>query len=85
MKVWAQESFPTLLRSTVQGFVIAFARVAAAAVALVTPVLMHTPNLAYTLIAVVVAIGLVAGWLGFRHSRFNAFTDETKTVTEDAS
>jgi inositol transporter-like SP family MFS transporter len=80
MKVWAQESFPTLLRSSVQGFVIAFARVVAALVALVTPVLMHTPNLAYLLIAIIVAIGLVAGWLGFHRSRFDAFEEETEMV-----
>ena len=76
MKVWSQESFPTLLRSTVQGYVIAVARVVAAAVALVTPVLMHTPGLAYLLIATVVAIGLGCGWVGFRRPRFDAFAEE---------
>jgi len=76
MKVWAQESFPTLLRSTVQGYVIAVARVVAAAVALITPALMHTPGLAYLLIATVVAVGLACGWLGFRRPRFDAFSEE---------
>jgi MFS transporter, SP family, inositol transporter len=76
MKVWTQESFPTLLRSSVQGYVIAAARVIAAGVALVTPVLMHTPGLAYALIALVVAAGLACGWAGFRHSRFDAFSEE---------
>lgn len=76
MKVWAQESFPTLLRSTVQGNVIAVARVIAAAVALFTPALMRTPTLAYALIAAVVALGLACGWFGFRHSRFDAFAEE---------
>ncbi|WP_241155554.1 MFS transporter [Brachybacterium sp. EE-P12] len=77
MKVWSQESFPTLLRSTVQGYVIAIARVIAAAVALVTPTLMHTPGLAYTLIAAVVAIGLACGWAGFHRPRFDAFAVES--------
>lgn len=76
MKVWSQESFPTLLRSTVQGYVIAVARVVAAAVALITPGLMHTPGLAYFLLAVVVAIGLACGWIGFRRTRFDAFAVE---------
>ena len=81
MKVWSQESFPTLLRSTVQGYVIAVARVVAAAVALITPGLMHTPGLAYFLIAVVVAIGLACGWIGFRHPRFDAFSEEEAPAT----
>lgn len=76
MKVWTQESFPTLLRSTVQGNVIAIARVIAAVAALFTPALMNTPGFAYALIGLVVAIGLLCGWLGFRKSRFNAFADE---------
>ena len=81
MKVWSQESFPTLLRSTVQGYVIAVARVVAAAVALITPGLMHTPGLAYFLLAVVVAIGLACGWIGFRRPRFDAFAQEEDPAT----
>lgn len=84
MKVWAQESFPTLLRSTVQGNVIAVARVIAAGVALFTPVLMHTPALAYALIAAVVVLGLTCGWFGFRHSRFDAFAEEGRHTTAEA-
>jgi len=37
LKVWTQESFPTLLRSTAQGTIVSVARVLAAAIALVTP------------------------------------------------
>ena len=37
LKVWTQESFPTLLRSTAQGTIVSVARVLAAALALVTP------------------------------------------------
>ncbi|MGP9536380.1 MFS transporter [Brachybacterium sp. AOP43-C2-M15] len=82
MKVWSQESFPTLLRSTVQGYVIAVARVIAAGVALMTPALMNTPTLAYSLLAAVVALGLACGWAGFRHPRFDAFAEETETDPE---
>jgi len=39
-KVWAQELVPTLLRSTAQGLTIAFARLAAALFAFVTPTLL---------------------------------------------
>lgn len=39
-KVWSQELFPTEHRSTAQGVTIAFARVVAAAVALVTPLVV---------------------------------------------
>lgn len=84
MKVWTQESFPTLLRSTVQGAVIAGARIVAAGVAIVTPTLMHTPKLAYSLIAAVVAAGLLVGWLFFRRPRFNAFQEEGQRSQDSA-
>lgn len=82
MKVWSQESFPTLLRSSVQGSIIAVARVVAAGVALVTPALATTPKLLYGFITAVVLIGLIAGWLGFRNSRFNAFDVEDKNLAD---
>ncbi|WP_188192041.1 MFS transporter [Nonomuraea sp. SYSU D8015] len=82
MKIWAQESFPTLLRSSAQGAVIAFARVVAASVALVTPALLNTPQLMYGVLTVLVAIGLLVGWLAFRKSHFNAFHLEDKDLAE---
>ena len=77
MKVWSQESFPTLLRSTVQGSVIGIARVLAAGVALITPALMNTPTMAYLLLTIIVTVGLVCGWVGFRRTGFDAFAEET--------
>ncbi|GAA1489798.1 MFS transporter [Brachybacterium sacelli] len=82
MKVWSQESFPTLLRSSVQGSIIAVARVVAAGVALVTPALATTPKLLYGSLTAVVLIGVTAGWLGFRNSRFSTFDIEEKNLAD---
>jgi MFS transporter, SP family, inositol transporter len=66
-KVWSQELFPTLLRSSAQGVTIAFARFVAAGFAAVTPLLL-TADPAYifvtlTVIAVVTAL-MGIFWLG---------------------
>lgn len=73
-KVWSQELFPTLFRGSVQGIGIAFTRLIAAGVALVTPAIIATgpQNLYYFLVAtsvVSVAIGLF--WIP-RFRRANA-------------
>ncbi|MEW1835984.1 MFS transporter [Microbacterium sp. NPDC079995] len=80
MKVWAQEAFPTLLRASAQGAIIAVARVAAAILALFTPALLTTPHLLYGLIGAVVAVGCFIGWLGFRGKQANTFEFETKDI-----
>ena len=82
MKVWSQESFPTLMRSSAQGTVIAVARVVAAGAATVTPVLSHTPRVLYLCIFAVAAIGLLIGYLGFRKGRANLFDVEAKDLAE---
>jgi inositol transporter-like SP family MFS transporter len=81
MKLWTQESFPTLLRSTAQGAIIAIARVAAAGLALFTPALLGNPRLMFLLIALVVAVGGLIGWLGFRKGRFNTFDIEDEEIS----
>jgi inositol transporter-like SP family MFS transporter len=77
MKVWTQESFPTLLRSTAQGTILAVARVSAALLASVTPALLHS-NLrgVYLGLAVLAGLGYTIGGLVFRRSTRNEFTDE---------
>jgi inositol transporter-like SP family MFS transporter len=80
MKVWVQESFPTLVRTTAQGAVIAVARVAAAALAIVTPALIQSGiGVLYGLLAAAAAVGLAAAWLVFRrrvgYSTFAADSD----------
>jgi MFS transporter, SP family, inositol transporter len=88
MKIWTQESFPTLLRSSAQGAIIAFARVVAAIVALFTPALLGAAQGMYVALAVLVAIGMVIGWLGFRKQRgsqFDVEADEVATARAEAA
>ena len=74
MKVWAQESFPTLLRTTAQGVIISVARVLAAALATVTPLMMDSvPRTLFFMLAVLSFVGLAAAWLGFRKGVINTF------------
>ncbi|WP_245723742.1 MFS transporter [Paramicrobacterium humi] len=86
MKVWTQEQFPTLLRTTAQGTIIAIARLFAAALATVTPLLVAlSPNLFYLFLAIVIAVGCGLAWKVFRtrdgHNEFNSETqDETVSV-----
>ena len=66
-KVWVQELFPTRLRSTAQGFGIAFTRLVAAAVALVTPTILDAgPKSLYIFIGVMVTLSVGIGyfWIG---------------------
>ena len=74
MKIWTQESFPTTLRSTAQGTIVAFARVSAALLAAVTPALLQF-SLQGTFIAlgVLAAAGFLIGGLVFRKPRTNEF------------
>lgn len=61
-KVWSQELIPTEHRSTAQGISIAFARAVAAAVGLVTPMIMeYSAELMFVALAGVI---LVAGLIG---------------------
>lgn len=80
MKVWTQESFPTLLRASAQGGIIAVARLVAAGVALVTPLLLGAAQLMYGVLAAVVAVGYLVAWLTFRRRTVNEFDRETAAV-----
>lgn len=68
MKVWSQEAFPTLLRTTAQGAIIAVARVLAAVLASVTPVVLASvgANTFYAFLSVAAAVGLITAWAVFR-------------------
>lgn len=67
MKLWTQESFSTLLRSTAQGVIIFAARILAGALALITPQMMDSyPRTFFFMLAGFSFIGLAAAWLGFR-------------------
>lgn len=82
MKVWTQESFPTLLRTTAQGAVIAVARVVAALLAFVTPALIAvSPQGLYAVLSGVVAVGLIVAWFAFRKAGESQFvTESLRTV-----
>lgn len=82
MKVWTQESFPTMLRSTAQGTVYAVARFATAAFNVVTPaLLLLNPSAVYVAVSVVAAAGFLIGWIGFRRGVTNAFDVEADVVS----
>lgn len=85
MKVWTQESFPTLLRSTAQGWIIAVARVLAALLAFVTPALVAvSPQGLYWGLSLVVLIGLLVAWFTFRGRTGNQFREEAQLDPEAA-
>ena len=70
MKVWTQESFPTLLRSTAQGAIISIARLAAALLAAVTPLLLAMGTAAfYFSLAAAELVGIATAWVVFRRRR----------------
>lgn len=77
MKVWTQESFPTLLRSTAQGTVYGVARFATAGLNVVTPTLLALdPRGVYLGVTALAAAGFLVGWLGFRNAPRTQFAVE---------
>ncbi len=86
MKVWTQESFPTLIRSTAQGTVYGGARFATAGLNAVTPALLAlNPQGVYVGVTVVAAAGFLVGWIGFRRATGTAFDVEDEQVPATAS
>nr|WP_155049578.1 MFS transporter [Microbacterium sp. ZXX196] len=86
MKIWTQEQFPTLLRSTAQGTIIAVARLFAAALATVTPLLVAwSPTMFYLFLAIILAVGCAIGWVAFRtrdqHDEFDAESQKEAVAT----
>ncbi|MCC2591863.1 MFS transporter [Tessaracoccus sp. OS52] len=78
MKVWAQKSFPTLLRTTAQGTIIAVARFSAAILATFTPLILQAGvQVLYIFLASVSLVGMVVAWSVFRtYDRRNEFLVE---------
>lgn len=84
LKVWTQESFPTLLRSTAQGTIISVARILAAVLALVTPALANSgPTVLFGLLTALVVIGMAAAIFAFARGGRNEFDLEDKVVDQD--
>jgi len=77
MKVWTQESFPTLLRTTAQGTILAVARFAAALLATVTPLLINSgPKALFAGLGAFVTLGVAIAWIVFHKAPRNQFQDE---------
>lgn len=84
MKVWSQESFPTMLRSTAQGVIVAVARLSCGLLAFVTPVLLDAgPMVLYATLSSIVGVGVFIGWLCFRGKQRNEFNDEAEMLSPD--
>jgi MFS transporter, SP family, inositol transporter len=87
-RVWTQEQFPTLLRSTATGSIMSVARLGAALLAVVTPTLVASigVNAFYLMLAVLSGIGLAAAWVVFRtRDRIDEFDLEEAPDTEAAA
>ena len=86
-RVWGNEAFPTMLRSTAQGFVFTFGRlVTAGTTAIIPAVIAFNPSLVYIASAVAAALGVLVGWIGFRKGRIaNEFTHEQEADPEFAA
>lgn len=83
-KVWTQELFPTLLRSTAQGTTIAVARVIAAIAAIFIPtVAASDPQSLFTLLVVCVTFSSVIGFVWVR--RLPRADDERRDEALDAA
>lgn len=86
MKVWAQESFPTMLRASAQGVIVGVARLTCGLLAFVTPVLLTAgPIVLYCLLTAIVVAGMVIGWLCFHGKQRNEFNDEGEIVSSQTS
>jgi inositol transporter-like SP family MFS transporter len=83
MKVWTQESFPTMMRSTAQGTIYAVARFATAGLNVVTPALLAlNPSGVYVGVSIVAALGFLIGWIGFRRATRSSFDVESELVAD---
>lgn len=84
MKVWSQESFPTMLRSTAQGVIVAVARLSCGLLAFVTPLLLDGgPVVLYSILASIIALGMLIGWICFHKQRRNEFSSESEIITQN--
>lgn len=81
-RVWSNESFPTMLRSTGQGVVFTVGRLAVAASAAVAPaVISWSPNAFFLGLFATAALGTIIGWFGFRGEQaVNEFDRERELV-----
>ncbi|SMQ71290.1 MFS transporter, SP family, inositol transporter [Plantibacter sp. VKM Ac-1784] len=85
-RVWSNEAFPTMLRSTAQGFVFTFGRLLNAGVTALIPALIaFNPSVAYVASAAAAALGVLIGWVGFRKGRIANTFERDQLVAPDAA
>ena len=77
LKVWMQECFPTLLRTTANGAIVFSSRLCCAAFGLFTAsIVAFNVVFAFVLLAIFCVIGFAAAILCFRGKRYNTFDEE---------
>lgn len=81
-RVWVNEAFPTMLRSTGQGLIFAIARVVPALLLAPVPVLLSTSLNGFLIaMSAIAAAGIAVGWWGVRSGRLiNEFHHETESI-----
>jgi inositol transporter-like SP family MFS transporter len=86
LKVWMQESFPTLLRSSAQGTIMAFARLIPVFVQVMSPaLLLANGQLFFAVLAVIAAVSLTLLWFTFRKRIRSEFDVEQELDPEVAA
>ncbi len=81
LKVWMQECFPTLLRTTANGAIVFSSRLCCAAFGLFTAsIIAFNVVFAFILLAVFCVVGFAAAIWCFHGRRYNTFDEEDKTV-----
>jgi len=86
-RVWANESFPTMLRSTGQGFVFTFGRLVVAGLSALAPaVIGFSPNVFFLGLAMSALLGVIIAGFGFHGGRIaNEFQHEQEPDPEYAA
>ncbi|NQX17344.1 MFS transporter [Rathayibacter sp. VKM Ac-2857] len=86
LKVWMQEAFPTLLRGTAQGTIMAVGRFVPVFVQAVTPgLLLANGQLFYGVLSIVTLGSTIALWFTFRNRRSAEFEAVESPVEEKVS
>lgn len=81
LKVWMQECFPTMLRTTANGTIVFASRLSCSAFGLFTAsIIAYNVTFAFVLLAIFCVIGFAAAILCFHGKRYNAFEEEEEAA-----
>ena len=85
-RIWTQQSFPTLIRTTAQGTVLAVNRFAVAVITTITPLLLNVGvGFVFGMIAAATAVSGVIAWSVFRsRDQESEFRDDVVEFVEPA-